>query len=84
MTARSAADGEVRTSPCRRPHVRRAGGCWFTEWAAGRIGYITPDGKITEYDLPTPSSEPHGLTVGWDGTVHVALENAGLARLERA
>lgn len=71
-----------------RPHAiiadPTAGVCWFSAWAAGRIGHITPDGKIDEYDLPTPSSEPHGLTVAGDGTVHVALETGGLARLERA
>nr|WP_235498386.1 hypothetical protein [Frankia sp. R43] len=59
------------------------GGCWFTTWAAGRIGHITPDGRIDEYELPTPSSEPHGLTVTGEGTVFVALETGGLARLER-
>ena len=37
---------------------------WFTK--AGKLGRVTPDGVITEFDLPTPGSGPTGLTAGSD------------------
>jgi streptogramin lyase len=46
------------------------GNFWFTEWATGKIGKITPDGQtITEYPIPTPVSQPVGITRGPDGNV---------------
>ncbi|GLL04983.1 virginiamycin B lyase [Dactylosporangium matsuzakiense] len=61
-----------------RPHAivaDPAGGCWFTEWAGNRLGHISADGTaIRSFDLPAPGSEPHGLTIGPDGAVWVALE----------
>ena len=44
------------------------GAMWFTEFHAGRIGRITPAGKITEYQVPTPGAEPYQIAVGPDGT----------------
>jgi streptogramin lyase len=40
------------------------GNVWFTEPAANQIGSITPDGQITEYQVPTPDSQPAGITAG--------------------
>lgn len=83
-------DGDIREFPLdenARPHAITAapgGDCWFTEWGAGRIGRVTPAGEITGYDLPTPSSEPHGITVGPDGAVWTALEIGAVARLDAA
>lgn len=57
------------------------GECWFTEWGANRVGRLTGDGEITEYDLPTPASEPHGITSGPDGALWAALETGGVARI---
>lgn len=37
------------------------GNLWFTEMAANKIGRITPQGKITEYAVPTADSQPYGL-----------------------
>ena len=37
---------------------------WFTK--AGKLGRVTPDGVITEFDLPTPAGGPTGLTAGSD------------------
>jgi streptogramin lyase len=36
---------------------------WFAEYAGNRIGTITLDGNITEFDLPNPSA-PQGITLG--------------------
>jgi virginiamycin B lyase len=36
---------------------------------------------VTIYDLPTPSSEPHGITVGPDGALWAALEIGAVAHL---
>jgi streptogramin lyase len=40
---------------------------WFTE--TGRIGRITQAGTITEYPIPTPNSDPRGITRGGDGNI---------------
>ena len=69
------------TSP--KPHAVAAdgrGGCWFTAWGTDQVGHVDPAGTVEMYDLP-PGSEPHGLTVGRDGVVWVALEHGGVARL---
>jgi virginiamycin B lyase len=68
-----------------RPHAIAAdpaGGCWFTEWAADRVGHISEAGEFEHLTLP-PGSEPHGLTVGADGAVWVALENRGIVRIDQ-
>ncbi|MDA4896115.1 virginiamycin B lyase, partial [Streptomyces sp. MS2A] len=41
------------------------GELWFTEYKAGKIGKITPQGKITEYALP-PGAAPFGIAAGCD------------------
>jgi virginiamycin B lyase len=67
-----------------RPHaitVGTGGFCWFTEWASGRVGRISPDGDIETRALPTPAPEPHGITVGPDGSLWVALEIGSIAHL---
>jgi len=45
------------------------GNVWFTENNASKIGKITPDGTITEFSIPTASSEPLGITEGPDGNL---------------
>ena len=37
------------------------GGIWFTEFGAGKIGRLSPSGKVTEYKLPNGSA-PFGIT----------------------
>lgn len=66
-----------------RPHavaVAADGTCWFTEWATGRIGSVTPDGTVTEHPLARRDREPHGLAFGPDGTLYVAEERSGISR----
>jgi len=52
------------------------GSAWFTELAGrgdgtqpARIGQMSPDGKLTEYDLPGPGGEPTGIVAGPDGNL---------------
>ena len=45
---------------------------WFTETAANRVAQVTTDGDIFEYAIPTPASQPIGLTHGPDGAVWFA------------
>jgi streptogramin lyase len=45
------------------------GNVWFTEFAANKIGRITPGGSITEFPIPTTESRPYGITVGPDGNL---------------
>ena len=56
----------------------RDGALWFTEWDIGKLGRITTEGKIEEY--PLEGAEPHGLTVGPDGAIWVAMESGALVR----
>ena len=59
------------------------GNLWFTESAApGRIGRITPAGRITEFTAGlTANSQPTGITAGADGAMWFT-ERAG-ARIGR-
>jgi virginiamycin B lyase len=54
------------------------GALWFTQngvseapdnVGGNKIGRITTDGRIRQFQVPTPSSEPSGITVGPRGTV---------------
>jgi streptogramin lyase len=48
------------------------GNLWFPVWMPGQsnqIDRITPGGVITEFAIPTPESEPAGITGGPDGNV---------------
>jgi len=42
------------------------GDLWFTEQFGTKIAQMTTAGVITEYPVPTPNSQPGGLTVGTD------------------
>jgi virginiamycin B lyase len=43
---------------------------WFTESRANKIGRLRLDGTIDEFDVPTPASEPWGITSSvFDGEV---------------
>jgi len=47
------------------------GNVWFTEYRipGNKIGRITPEGVITEFRLPAPSSHPLVITTGPDGAL---------------
>jgi virginiamycin B lyase len=45
---------------------------WFTETSGNRVAQVTTDGDIFEYAIPTPGSQPVGITQGPDGAVWFA------------
>jgi virginiamycin B lyase len=45
------------------------GALWFTEHAGDKIGRMTLSGVMTEYKVPTPSSEPMVIEPGPDGAL---------------
>ena len=53
------------------------GNLWFTEKNANKIGRITPQGVITEFDVPTPDSQPAAICVGPDGNIWFTESKAG-------
>jgi virginiamycin B lyase len=44
---------------------------WFTE-QAGLVGRVTPGGLITQLALPSPGSNPDGITAGPGRTIWIA------------
>ncbi len=53
-----------------------AGNLWFTEPFADKIGELAPDGTRTDFAIPTPDSQPTGITLGLDGAIWFT-ESAG-------
>jgi hypothetical protein len=45
------------------------GALWFTEEGANKIGRITIAGAVSEYAIPTASSQPEDITMGPDGAL---------------
>lgn len=43
------------------------GSMWFTEFAADKIGRISPSGVITQYQVPTAGAGPYEITAGPGG-----------------
>ena len=51
------------------------GNLWFTEWAAGKIGKVTPSGAVIDYQIPSESSalvQPVSIATGPDGALWFA------------
>jgi virginiamycin B lyase len=48
---------------------------WFTEDMAGKLGYVTPGGKIVEVALPKRNALPWGIVVDAKGGVWFAEHN---------
>jgi virginiamycin B lyase len=60
------------------------GNLWFVEVLGDKIGRITPEGLITEFQVPTPASEPHDINAGPDRNlwfVETAGNNVGRNRM---
>jgi virginiamycin B lyase len=55
------------------------GSAWFTEKSAGQIGFISPEGRITEYPLSDRSSQPTGIFID----IQTEFLEAGANRLVR-
>jgi virginiamycin B lyase len=53
------------------------GALWFTEANANNIGRITTAGDVTEFAIPTVSSQLSGITAGPDGALWFAELAAG-------
>ena len=67
-----------------RPHAivaDRHDCCWLSQWANSRVARVTADGHVCEITLPA-ASEPHGLTIGPDDALWVALEAGSAARID--
>jgi virginiamycin B lyase len=45
------------------------GNLWFVEYGSNALGRITPQGVVTQYQLPQPGSGPDGITTGPDGAL---------------
>jgi streptogramin lyase len=45
------------------------GALWFSESGANQIGQISISGSINHYPIPTPASQPSGITLGPDGAL---------------
>ncbi len=45
------------------------GNIWFTENTGNKIGRLTADGTVTEFEVPTKNSAPNDITRGPDGDV---------------
>ena len=45
------------------------GSMWFTEFAADRIGRISPAGVITQFRVPTAGAAPYQITAGPQGAM---------------
>ena len=51
------------------------GNIWFTDFVFSRVGRITLDGTITEFNLPTAGAGPSGIVAGRDGMLYFAEFN---------
>ena len=67
-----------------RPHAVApdgAGGCWVTLWATSAVAHLDEHGAVTAVHELGEGAEPHGVAVGPDGTVLVALESGYVVTL---
>ena len=66
-----------------KPHAiiaAQSDGVWVSLWGADQIAHVSDEGEIATLDLP-PGSEPHGMAIGPDGALWVALEAGSVIRI---
>ena len=56
-------------------------GVWVSLWGANAIAHVSGDGEYRA-DRPPARSEPHGLAIGPDGSLWVALERGAIRRID--
>ncbi len=56
-------------------------GAWFSERAAGQIGFMSADFRITEYPLPDRASQPTGITLSLFGAEFLESRAGRLAEV---
>ncbi|HJT55098.1 MAG TPA: hypothetical protein VJ761_01280 [Ktedonobacteraceae bacterium] len=62
------------------------GNLWFTEQNGHKIGRITPNGKLSEFALPTTcqfACQPTSITAGPDGSLWFTTDNGYLGQIGR-
>lgn len=52
------------------------GNVWFTDPGTNEIGFVTPHGKFTLFEIPTPNSGAAGIALGPDGNLYFAESQA--------
>ena len=57
------------------------GNLWFTEYDGNKIGRITPDGKITEYAIPTYQGLPDSIAAGPDNNIWFTEDRGKIGRI---
>jgi len=64
--------------------VVRDGALWFSEAAGNRVGRITVDGAVSEFNIPTHDSQPRAMVTHPDGSIWFVETGANaLGRLGR-
>jgi virginiamycin B lyase len=64
--------------------VERDGALWFSQAGGGRIGRIAPDGRFSEFPIPSPDSQPRAIAIHPNGTIwFVETSSNALGRVDR-
>jgi virginiamycin B lyase len=70
-------------NPEAKPHAviaAQSDGVWVSLWGADQIAHVSDEGEVATIDLPA-GSEPHGMAIGPDEALWVALENGAVIRI---
>lgn len=75
---------QYELGPGRGPNAIAAapdGGAFFTNFDAGTVGRITPDGDFIEFTIPFPDDLPGDIVLGPDGNYWFTLDLASIGRI---